>query len=175
MEAGGAEAALLVFCTAVAFMTTAMVVAVTAIRVVPEYQRLVVFRLGRLLRAVGPGIVILFPFVDTAVKADLREQERQVTATATTNDLVRVSVEFGWGYKIVDPIQMVTQVPGEVDAHLQQLVQDTLRTLVGELAFDELRTERRRAAETLAQRLDEIAGRSGLRITQAKIHEIARA
>src|SRR5918994_6523911 len=75
-----------------------------AIRIVPEYQRLVVFRLGRSVGAKGPGIVLLVPVIDRAVKVDLREQVREIPhQTAITKDNAGISVDFIWYYKVLDP------------------------------------------------------------------------
>ena len=70
-------------------------------KVVPEYQRLVVFRLGRPLdKAKGPGIVFLVPMIDRALKVDLREQKREISnQEATTKDLIPISCDLRWYYK----------------------------------------------------------------------------
>ena len=81
-----------------------------AIRIVPEYQRLVVFRLGRSIGPRGPGIVLLFQVVDRAVKVDLREQVREVPhQTSITKDNAPISIDFLWYYKVVDPAESVLQ------------------------------------------------------------------
>ena len=69
----------------------------SAIKIVPEYQRLVVFRLGRCIGAKGPGLIILIPFVDRAVRVDLREQVREIPAqTSITNDNAPINIDFLW-------------------------------------------------------------------------------
>ena len=76
----------------------------SAIRVVPEYQRLVVFRLGRCVGTKGPGIVLLIPVIDRAVKVDLREQVREIPhQTSITEDNAPISIDFLWYYKVLDP------------------------------------------------------------------------
>src|SRR5512141_569377 len=96
----------------VAFVAVVLVVFLTAaIRIVPEYQRLVVFRLGRCLGAKGPGLVILIPIVDQARWVDLREQIREVPhQVSITKDNAPISIDFLWYYKIMDPAQTVLQV-----------------------------------------------------------------
>src|SRR5512141_327920 len=82
-----------------------------AIRIVPEYQRLVVFRLGRCVGTKGPGIVLLIPIIDRAVKVDLREQIREVPhQTSITKDNAPISIDFLWYYKVLDAAQSVLQV-----------------------------------------------------------------
>src|SRR5512146_2879752 len=83
----------------------------TAIRIVPEYQRVVVFRLGRCIGEKGPGLVLLIPFVDRPVRVDLREQVREIPAqTSITKDNAPISIDFLWYFKIFDPQQSVLQV-----------------------------------------------------------------
>ena len=76
-----------------------------AIRIVPEYQRLVVFRLGRCVGEKGPGLIFLIPIIDRAVRVDLREQVREIPhQTAITKDNASISVDFIWYYKIAPSI-----------------------------------------------------------------------
>ena len=82
-----------------------------AIRVVAEYERLVVFRLGRCVGARGPGIIILIPIVDRAVKVDLREQVREIPhQSSISKDNAPISIDFLWYYKVLDPQESVLQV-----------------------------------------------------------------
>ncbi len=88
-----------------------LVLLANAIRIVPEYQRLVVFRLGRCVGARGPGIVFLIPVIDRAVKVDLREQVREIPhQTSITKDNAPISVDFLWYYKVLDPTESILQV-----------------------------------------------------------------
>jgi len=82
----------------------AFILAANSIRVVPEYQRLVVFRLGRVLpQPKGPGIVFLVPIIDRAVKQDLREQIREVPhQVSITKDNAPISIDFLWYFKVID-------------------------------------------------------------------------
>src|SRR5512147_2798202 len=87
------------------------IVLANSIRIVPEYQRLVVFRLGRSIGPKGPGIVLLIPVIDRAVKVDLREQVREVPhQTSITKDNAPNSIDFLWYFKILDPTESVLQV-----------------------------------------------------------------
>jgi regulator of protease activity HflC (stomatin/prohibitin superfamily) len=99
-------------CLVVAAFIVAVVFIAGAIRIVPEYQRLVVFRVGRCIGAKGPGIVLLIPFgIDRAVKVDLREQVREIPhQTSITKDNAPISIDFLWYYKILDPVESVLQV-----------------------------------------------------------------
>jgi regulator of protease activity HflC (stomatin/prohibitin superfamily) len=109
-----------IFCFVGAVLVIGFIFLANAIRIVPEYQRLVVFRLGRSVGAKGPGIVLLIPVIDRAVKVDLREQVREVPhQTSITKDNAPISIDFLWYYKVLDPAESVLQV---VTLNLQPLV-----------------------------------------------------
>src|SRR3990172_410509 len=95
-------------CIVGAILVIGFVFLANAIRIVPEYQRLVVFRLGRSVGPKGPGIVLLIPVIDRAVKVDLRDQVREIPhQTAITKDNAGISVDFIWYYKILDAVESV--------------------------------------------------------------------
>ena len=88
-----------VTCLTGAILVIGFIFLANAIRIVPEYQRLVVFRLGRSVGAKGPGIVLLIPVIDRSVKVDLREQIREVPhQTSITKDNAPISIDFLWYY-----------------------------------------------------------------------------
>jgi len=143
-----------------------------AIRVVPEYQRLVVFRLGRCIGAKGPGIIFLIPVVDRAVKVDLREQVREIPhQTAITKDNASISVDFIWYYKILDPVESVLQV-GNFEAAAQGMATTTLRAVIGGISLDDALSEREHINSMLRSRLDEVTERWGVKVTNVEIREI---
>jgi regulator of protease activity HflC (stomatin/prohibitin superfamily) len=148
------------------------VVAGNAIRIVPEYQRLVVFRLGRTIGTKGPGIVFLFPFVDSAIKIDLREQVREVPhQTSITKDNAPISIDFLWYYKVLDPAQSVIQV-GNFEVAAAGIATTTLRSVIGGIALDEVLSQREHINLTLRTKLDEITERWGVKVTNVEIREI---
>ena len=101
----------LLLCTVGAIVLIGLVVLANAIRIVPEYQRLVVFRLGRCVGEKGPGVVLLIPIVDRAIRVDLREQVREIPQqTSITKDNAPISIDFLWFYKVLDPTASV--LPG---------------------------------------------------------------
>jgi len=115
---------------------------VNSVRIVPEYQRLVVFRLGRCIGNRGPGIVFLIPVIDRAVKADLREQVREIPhQTSITKDNAPISIDFLWYYKVLDPTESVLQV-GNFEAAAQGMATTTLRAVIGGIALDDVLSER---------------------------------
>ncbi len=143
-----------------------------AIRIVPEYQRLVVFRLGRSVGAKGPGIVLLIPVIDRAVKVDLREQVREIPhQTAITKDNASISVDFIWYYKVLDPSESVLQV-GNFEVAAQGMATTTLRAVIGGIPLDDVLSEREHINTMLRTRLDEVTERWGVKVTNVEIREI---
>jgi regulator of protease activity HflC (stomatin/prohibitin superfamily) len=143
-----------------------------AIRIVAEYQRLVVFRLGRCIGEKGPGLIFLIPVVDRAVKVDLREQVREIPhQTAITKDNASISVDFIWYYKVLDPTESVLQV-GNFEAAAQGMATTTLRAVIGGIPLDDALSEREHINSMLRTRLDEVTERWGVKVTNVEIREI---
>jgi regulator of protease activity HflC (stomatin/prohibitin superfamily) len=143
-----------------------------AIRIVPEYQRLVVFRLGRCVGEKGPGLIILIPVIDKAVRVDLREQVREIPhQTAITKDNAGISVDFIWYYKVLDPTESVLQV-GNFEAAAQGMATTTLRAVLGGISLDDALSEREHINSMLRTRLDEVTERWGVKVTNVEIREI---
>ncbi len=144
----------------------------TAIKIVPEYQRMVIFRLGRCVGAKGPGIIFLIPFIDRGVKVDLREQVREIPhQTAITSDNAGISIDFIWYYKILDPTESVLQV-GNFEAAAQGMATTTLRAVIGGIPLDDVLVEREHINNMLRARLDEVTERWGVKVTNVEIREI---
>ncbi|HEY9089465.1 MAG TPA: SPFH domain-containing protein [Anaerolineaceae bacterium] len=150
---------------AIAFLTS-------AVKIVPEYQRLVVFRLGRCIGDRGPGIVLLIPFIDRAVRVDLREQVREIPhQTSITKDNAPISIDFLWYYKVFSPSDSVLQV-GNFELAAQGMATTTLRSVVGGIMLDEVLSEREHINNMLRARLDEVTERWGVKVTNVEIREI---
>lgn len=144
----------------------------SAIRIVPEYQRLVVFRLGRCIGSKGPGVVILVPIIDRGVPVDLREQVREIPhQTSITKDNAAISVDFIWYYKVLDPTESVLQV-GNFEAAAQGMATTTLRAVIGGIPLDDVLSERETINNLLRTRLDEVTERWGVKVTNVEIREI---
>ncbi len=166
----GAE--LTVLCLIGAVILLAIVLIATAIRIVPEYQRLVVFRLGRCVGAKGPGLVILIPVVDRGVIVDLREQVREIPhQTSITKDNAAISVDFIWYYKVLDATESVLQV-GNFESAAQGMATTTLRAVIGGILLDDVLSEREHINNLLRTRLDEVTERWGVKVTNVEIREI---
>lgn len=143
-----------------------------AIKVVPEYQRLVVFRLGRSLGDKGPGLIILIPVIDRAVRVDLREQVREIPQqTSITKDNAPISIDFIWYYKVLSPTDSVLQV-GNFELAAQGMATTTLRSVIGGILLDDVLSERETINNILRTRLDEVTGRWGVKVTNVEIREI---
>jgi len=145
----------------------------SAIRIVPEYQRLVVFRLGRCIGAKGPGLILLLPLgIDRAVRVDLREQVREIPhQTSITKDNAPISIDFLWYYKVLDPTESVLQV-GNFEAAAQGMATTTLRAVIGGIPLDDVLSEREHINNMLRTRLDEVTERWGVKVTNVEIREI---
>jgi regulator of protease activity HflC (stomatin/prohibitin superfamily) len=160
------------FCIFGALVLLLLVFVASAIRVVPEYQRLVVFRLGRCIGQKGPGIVFLIPVVDRAVRVDLREQVREIPhQTSITKDNAPISIDFLWYYKVLDPTESVLQV-GNFEAAAQGMATTTLRAVIGGIPLDDVLSEREHINNMLRTRLDEVTERWGVKVTNVEIREI---
>ncbi|MCA1899975.1 MAG: SPFH/Band 7/PHB domain protein [Chloroflexi bacterium] len=143
-----------------------------AIRIVPEYQRLVVFRLGRCIGAKGPGIIILIPVIDRGVKVDLREQVREVPQqTSITKDNAPISIDFLWYFKVMEPTQSVLQVTN-FEAAAAGIAATTLRAVIGGIPLDDVLSQREHINNMLRTRLDEVTERWGVKVTNVEIREI---
>ncbi len=143
-----------------------------SIKIVKEYERVVVFRLGRLLGARGPGIVFVFPLVNRLTKIDLRERFLEVPhQTAITKDNAPVDIDFLIYYKVVEASQSVVQVQNFVGASVG-LATTTLRAVVGDIGLDELLAKREQINSVLRTRLDEVTERWGIKVTNVEIREI---
>jgi regulator of protease activity HflC (stomatin/prohibitin superfamily) len=150
----------------------AVVLLVLAIRIVPEYQRLVVLRLGRFIGERGPGLVLLIPFVDRGIRVDLRERFFDVPPQTTiTEDNAHLAIDFLVYSKIVDAVPSVLNVEFYEGA-ARGIAITTLRAVVGGMPLDDVLAKREEINEALRGKLDEVTNRWGVKITAVEIREI---
>ena len=143
-----------------------------AIRIVREYQRLIVFRLGRALGTKGPGLVFLIPFVDTAVRVDLREVFFDVEPqTCITKDNAPLSIDFLVYMKVINALHSVLEVEDFRGAS-RGIAITTLRALVGDMFLDDVLARRDQLNEMLQGKLDDVTNRWGIKVTAVEIREI---
>ncbi|HBG74102.1 MAG: hypothetical protein A2X25_08100 [Chloroflexi bacterium GWB2_49_20] len=161
-----------VFCVVAFVVVVIIAFLANAIRIVPEYQRLVVFRLGRCVGEKGPGLVLLIPFIDRSVKVDLREAVREIPhQTSITKDNAPISIDFLWYYKVLSPTDSVLQV-GNFELAAQGMATTTLRSVIGGIPLDDVLSEREHINTMLRTRLDEVTERWGVKVTNVEIREI---
>ena len=150
----------------------ALIIIGSAVRIVPEYQRLVVLRLGRALGAKGPGLIILIPIVDRGIKVDLREIFFDVEPQAAiTKDNAAISVDFYIYMKVVEPMASVIQVQNFYGAS-RGIAVTSLRAVVGEMLLDEVLAKREQINEALRVKLDDVTNRWGIKVTAVEIREV---
>jgi len=142
------------------------------IRVVREYERLVVLRLGRCIGQKGPGIIFLIPVVDVAIRVDLREQYLEVPRqTCITKDNAPISIDFLVYWKVTDPVQSVVQVQ-DFGGATRGIATTTLRAVVGDIPLDDVLAKREQINSVLRGKLDEVTERWGGKVTSVEIREI---
>lgn len=143
-----------------------------SVRVVREYRRLVVFRLGNCVGVKGPGPVFLLPFVDRPVMVDLRELFTEIPhQTCITQDNVPISIDFLVYRQVVDPVSSVVAVNNFGGAS-QGIAATTLRAIVGDIPLDDVLARREHINELLRTKLDEVTERWGVKVTAVEIREI---
>jgi len=159
-------------CLVGAVVLIAVAFIASAIKIIPEYQRLVVFRMGRCIGAKGPGIIILIPIIDRSVKVDLREQIREIPhQSSITEDNASVGVDFLWYYRVLDPAESVLQVQ-DFEAAAAGMATTTLRAVIGSILLDDVLSKREHINNLLRARLDEVTERWGVKVTNVEIREI---
>lgn len=144
----------------------------SAIRILKEYERAVVFRLGRLIGVKGPGLIILIPLIDRMVKVDLRTITLDVPPQEViTRDNVSVSVSAVVYFRVLDAAKAVVQVENFYFA-TSQLAQTTLRSICGQAELDELLSEREKLNARIQEILDADTEPWGVKVSKVEIKEI---
>lgn len=143
-----------------------------SVKIVREYQRIVLFRLGRAIGLKGPGLVFLNPITDRPSLVDLREQYLEVPhQTAITSDNAPISIDFIIFYKVVDPQVSVVAVLNFAGAALN-VAATTLRSVVGDMPLDDVLSKRENMNALLRVRLDEVTERWGVKVTNVEVREV---
>src|SRR3954467_2041771 len=144
-----------------------------AIRILREYERGVIFRLGKLLGAKGPGLIILIPVVDRMVKMDLRVVTIDVAKQEVmTRDNVPATVDAVVYFRVVDPIAAVVKVENFWKA-TSLIAQTTLRSVLGQAELDELLSHRDKINQTLQEIIDRQTDPWGIKVTSVEIKDVA--
>lgn len=154
------------------FVIIVLVIILTHLKIVPEYKRLVVFRLGKIIGVKGPGLVFLVPIIDSGTWIDLREMVLDIPPqTCITKDNAPVNIDLLIYMKVFDPELAVKSVQNFVMASTGIAV-TTLRAIVGDLLLDDVLARRDYINQTLRAKLDEVTDRWGIKITSVEIKEI---
>jgi regulator of protease activity HflC (stomatin/prohibitin superfamily) len=153
-------------------LAVVLAVAGASIRILREYERAVVFRLGRLIGGKGPGIVLLIPIIDRMVRVDLRTVTFDIPPQdLITRDNVPAKVNAVTYFRVVDPVKSVVEVE-RYRAATSQIAQTTLRSVLGKADLDMLLSERERLNESLQQIIDEQTDPWGIKVTTVEIKDV---
>jgi regulator of protease activity HflC (stomatin/prohibitin superfamily) len=144
-----------------------------AVRVLREYERGVIFRLGKLLGAKGPGLILLVPIVDRMVKTDLRVVTIDVTKQEImTRDNVPATVDAVVYFRVVDPVSAVIKVENFLKA-TTLIAQTTLRSVLGQAPLDDLLSQRESINQTLQEIIDRQTEPWGVKVTAVEVKDVA--
>jgi len=150
----------------------ALIVLSSAIKVLREYERGVIFRLGRLMDQKGPGLILLIPFIDRMVKIDLRTITLNIPPQEViTRDNVPTSVNAVCYFRVIDPNRAITDVENFLVA-TSQISQTSLRAVLGKAELDEILAERERLNESLQKIIDEQTEPWGVKVTTVEIKDV---
>ena len=157
----------------IVFILIVIIVLISAaIRIVPEYERGVVFRLGRVIGAKGPGLFFLIPIVDRMVKVDLRTITLDVPAQeAITGDNVTVKVNAVVYFRVLDPVDAIIQVEDYRRA-TWQIAQTSLRNVIGQSKLDQLLQDREEINERLQHIIDEATEPWGIKVSIVEVKDL---
>jgi regulator of protease activity HflC (stomatin/prohibitin superfamily) len=153
----------------------ALIILPMAVKIVAEYERGVIFRLGRLVGAKGPGFFLIIPFVDRMVKVDLRVITMDVPSQEViTKDNVTVRVNAVVYFRVVTPEDSVVKVLDHIRA-TSQISQTTLRNVLGQSELDELLVQREKLNQMLQRIIDEHTDPWGVKVSTVEIKEVELA
>jgi regulator of protease activity HflC (stomatin/prohibitin superfamily) len=151
----------------------AIIILPQAIRILREYERAVIFRLGKLLGAKGPGLIFLIPIVDRMVRMDLRVVTIDVPRQEVmTRDNVPVSVDAVLYFRVIDPQAAVVKVENFLKA-TSLIAQTTLRSVLGQAELDELLAHRDKINHTLQEIIDRQTDPWGIKVTAVEVKDVA--
>jgi regulator of protease activity HflC (stomatin/prohibitin superfamily) len=153
-------------------LVLAVTLAAASVRILREYERAVVFRLGRLLGEKGPGLILLIPFVDRMVRVDLRTVTLDITPqNLITRDNVPARVNAVCYFRVIDAARAVVAVERYLVA-TSQIAQTTLRSVLGKAELDMLLCEREQLNEALQHIIDEHTDPWGIKVTTVEIKDV---
>ena len=144
----------------------------SSFRVLPEYERLVVLRLGKFAGTRGPGLTLIMPILETARKVDMRERFLEIPRqTAISKDNTAIDIDFLVYYRVVNPKLSILEIENVVQASLN-IAATTLRAVIGDIELDDVLAKREQINDVLRVKLDEVTERWGIKITRVEIREV---
>ena len=156
----------------IALVVLLLILVISSVRIVAEYERGVIFRLGRLMGARGPGLFFIIPILERMVRIDLRVITMDIPSQEViTRDNVTIRVNAVLYFKITDPNAAVTAVENYIRA-TSQISQTTLRSVVGQSLLDELLSERERLNQSLQKIIDEQTEPWGIKVTIVEVKDV---
>jgi regulator of protease activity HflC (stomatin/prohibitin superfamily) len=162
----------LIFPLLIVIATLVVIFLATSVRIVPEYERAVIFRLGRAIGAKGPGLFILVPIIDKMVKVDLRTVTLDVPSQdVITKDNVSVNVDAVVYFRVVDPVKAIVEVE-DYQYATSQIAQTTLRSVCGSVELDELLSEREKLNLKLQELIDKQTEPWGVKVTAVELKKV---
>src|ERR671914_557299 len=171
-EMGGGPVIAVILIVLAVVAVTAIALAGASVRILREYERAVVFRLGRVINQKGPGLVLLIPAIDRMVRVSLRTITLRIPhQDVITRDNVPVKVAAVVYFRVIDPTRSVLEIEDYVGATLQ-IAQTTLRSILGKAELDALLSERERLNESLQQIIDEQTEPWGIKVTIVEIKDV---
>src|SRR5262250_3179401 len=150
-------------------LVVVVILAFLSLKIVPEYQRIVVLRLGKVLPTPkGPGLVVIIPLIDRPIRVDLRETFFGVPhQTCITRDNAPISIDFLIYSRVLDPTASVVKVQDFAGAS-QGIAATTLRAVIGDIPLDDVLAKREHINTILREKLDEVTERWGVTVTEAE-------
>jgi regulator of protease activity HflC (stomatin/prohibitin superfamily) len=154
------------------FLVVIALIVISGVKIVQEYQRAVVFRLGRAVGVRGPGVVIIIPFIETMRRVDLRTITMDIPPQdVITRDNVSVKVSAVLYFRIVDPMNAVIAIENYIYAS-NMIAQTTLRSVCGQADLDDLLAERDKMNDQIQHIVDEQTEPWGVKVTTVEIKDI---
>src|SRR5438034_9185292 len=156
----------------VVIVVFALIILSNAVKVLREYERGVIFRLGRLIKAKGPGLILLIPIVDRMIRVSLRTVVMDVTPQdVITQDNVSIKVNAVVYFRVVEPEKAVVEVENYLQA-TSQLSQTTLRSVLGQSELDDLLSQREKINQKLQQIIDAHTEPWGIKVSNVEVKQI---
>lgn len=164
---------LFLICVTVFVLLLSMGILATAIRIIPEYARVVIFRLGRFVGVVGPGLVFVLPFVDRAIQVDLREKKETINGEASSQENIRLNFQMNLGYRILTPEKSILNVP-DLNNAVREAARSQLKSIVGGLTHENVIHDRTGLETALKTRLTETMEAWGCEVKTVEILDVQR-